>query len=96
METDNTTTQAPEQPTATPELVRPVEGRVLAGVAEGLAKRFDLPVWVPRAFFIVSAFFGGLGVALYAAGWVLIRSEDETESRAEAFFKGTNSSRSWI
>ena len=96
METDNTTTQAPEQTPVTPELVRPLEGRVLAGVAQGLANRFDLPVWVSRAFFIVCAFFGGLGVALYGAGWLLIRSEDESESNAETFFKGTNNSRSWI
>ena len=78
------------------ELVRPQEGRVLAGVSQGLADRFELPVWLPRAFFVVCAFFGGLGIALYAAGWGLIRSDDESESPAERFFSGAVSSRSWI
>ena len=39
--------------------------------SQGLANRYDIPVWVPRVLFIISAFFGGLGLALYAAGWAL-------------------------
>ena len=91
-----TTAEPPEQTVRASELVRPQEGRVLAGVSQGLADRYELPVWLPRAFFVVCAFFGGLGVALYAAGWALIRSEDETESPADRFFSGARSSRSWI
>ncbi len=91
-----TTAEPPEQTISGSELVRPQEGRVLAGVSQGLADRYQLPVWVPRAFFVVCAFFGGLGVALYAAAWALIRSEDETESPADRFFSGGASSRSWI
>jgi phage shock protein PspC (stress-responsive transcriptional regulator) len=95
MEQDTTTTtERPGQSGS--EYVRPREGRVLAGVAQGLANRLDLPVWLPRAAFIVTAFFGGLGFALYAAGWALMRSEDETESPAERFFGDVSSSRSWI
>lgn len=93
---ETTTTAAAEQGTATKELVRPVEGRVLAGVSQGLARRFELPVWVPRAFFVVTSFFGGLGIVLYIAGWALVRSEDETESPAERFFSGASSGRNWI
>lgn len=69
---------------------------MLAGVSQGIANRLDLPVWLPRAFFVVFAFFGGLGIALYAAGWALMRSEDEEESPAQSFFGGVSSSRSWI
>jgi hypothetical protein len=49
-----------------------------------------------RALFILTAFAGGAGVALYAAGWFLIRSQDEAESAAERVFGGATSSRSWI
>ncbi|MCH7901145.1 MAG: PspC domain-containing protein [Acidobacteria bacterium] len=91
-----TTAEPSEETVSASELVRPQEGRVLAGVSQGLADRYDLPVWVPRAFFVVTAFFGGLGVALYSAGWALIRSEDETESPADRFFSGATSTRSWI
>ena len=67
-----TTAEPPEQTINGSELVRPQEGRVLAGVSQGLANRYQLPVWVPRAFFVVCAFFGGLGVALYAAARFVI------------------------
>ena len=91
-----TTAEPSEETVSASELVRLQEGRVLAGVSQGLADRYDLPVWVPRAFFVVTTFFGGLGVALYSAGWALIRSEDETESPADRFFSGATSTRSWI
>lgn len=93
-QTTETKSERPGQTRA--DLVRPMEGRVLAGVAQGLANRLDVPVWLTRAFFVVCAFFGGLGIALYAAGWALMRSEDETESPAERFFGDVSSSRSWI
>lgn len=96
MEQNNTTTEATEPRVTQQELIRPREGRVLAGVAQGLANRLDIAPWVVRAAFILFAFAGGAGVALYAAGWFLIRSEDETESSAERVFSGATSSRSWI
>ncbi|MGD2100652.1 MAG: PspC domain-containing protein [Acidimicrobiia bacterium] len=78
------------------QLIRPREGRILAGVAKGVADNFGIADWIVRVFFVVTAFFGGFGVVLYAAGWAFIRSEDETESPAERFFGGASSSRSWI
>jgi len=97
MEQETTTkAESSEAQARAPELVRPHEGRVLAGVSQGLANRFEVPNWVPRAFFIVTTLFGGLGLALYAAGWALIRSEDEEESPAERFFDGASSTKSWI
>jgi hypothetical protein len=47
-------------------------------------------------FFIVTAFMGGLGVALYAAGWAFIRSEDEATSPAERFFSGAAGPSAWV
>lgn len=95
MEQETTTTAERSRANGS-EFVRPVEGRVLAGVSQGLANRFGLPLWLVRAFFVITAFFGGLGLALYAAGWALMRSEDEAESPAERFFGDASSTRSWI
>jgi phage shock protein PspC (stress-responsive transcriptional regulator) len=78
------------------ELIRPVQGRMLAGVAQGVADNFGISEWIPRVFFVVTAFMGGLGIALYAAGWAFIRSEDETDTPAERFFSSASGSRSWI
>jgi len=79
-----------------PELVRPVDGRMLAGVSVGLARRFGLPVLLIRALFVIFAIGGGLGIALYATAWFLIRSEDEGESPAERFFSGAVGVKSWF
>lgn len=78
------------------ELVRPLDGRMVAGVAVGLARRFDQPEWATRVLFVVLTAFGGLGVVLYLAGWVLIRSEEEAEPPAARFFSRAGSARSWV
>ena len=87
-------TQAPPPPPQ--ELVRPVSGRLIAGVAEGLSNRLGIADWIVRAAFVVTAFVGGLGVALYLAGWALIRSEDEPDTPAERFFSGQRSTAGWV
>lgn len=96
MEQETTTVESPAQEQAPSELIRPLEGRVLAGVSQGIANRLAIPVWLVRVAFVLLAFGGGLGVAAYAAGWFLIRSEDETETPAERVFSGASSTQSWI
>jgi len=95
-QTETTASENPGRKTRSPELVRPVEGRMIAGVAKGVADNFGIADWIPRLIFVVTAFMGGLGLALYAAGWAFIRSEDEPDSPAERFFSGASSSRSWV
>lgn len=69
---------------------------MLAGVAKGVADNFGIADWIPRVFFLVTAFMGGLGVVLYVAGWAFIRSEDEATSVADRFFSQASTSRSWV
>lgn len=69
---------------------------MLAGVAKGIADYFGIAEWIPRVLFVITAFTGGLGIALYAAGWFFIRSEDEPDSMADRFFSGGSASRSWL
>jgi phage shock protein PspC (stress-responsive transcriptional regulator) len=94
--TETTTGESSEWKRRSDELVRPIEGRMLAGVAKGVADNFGLSEWIPRVFFVVTAFMGGLGVVLYLACWAFIRSEDESESIADRFLSGASSSRSWL
>ena len=51
-------------------------GRMLAGVAAGLADYFDVDPTLVRIGFVALAFLGGLAVPLYLAGWLLIPDED--------------------
>jgi phage shock protein PspC (stress-responsive transcriptional regulator) len=90
-----------ENPTSPPphgsnELTRAVDDRILGGVAVGIARRLDLPTWLVRVLFIIFSFGGGLGLAVYAAFWVFIRSEDEPDTIAERFLSRTTSIGSWV
>ena len=58
-------------------------GRMLGGVAAGLADYFDVDPVLVRVGFVVLAFVGGLAVPLYLAGWALIPDEQTDTSIAE-------------
>ena len=59
-------------PTAGPRLVRATDGRVLGGVGRGLADHLGLSPVVVRTAFVLLAPWGGMGVLLYAAFWVVL------------------------
>ena len=56
-------------------LVRPRQGRVLAGVLVGLARRFGVSPNVARLVFIVSLLLPGPQILAYIALWILMPSE---------------------
>jgi phage shock protein C len=59
------------------------DGRMVAGVAAGLADFFDIDVTLVRIGFALLALVGGLAVPLYLAGWLLIPEEGVDHSVAE-------------
>jgi len=56
----------------TPVLRRPQQGRVVAGVAAGLAEHLGVSVTAVRLAFVVLAFVGGFGVLVYAGLWLTV------------------------
>ncbi|MEV6526392.1 PspC domain-containing protein [Longispora sp. NPDC051575] len=58
--------------TATNKLRRRSEGRVLAGVAAGIADHLRVPPLAVRAVFMVLLTFSGLGAVLYALFWIVL------------------------
>ena len=44
--------------------------RVLGGVCAGIANRFGVDPLMVRVVVVVATFFGGVGIALYALGWL--------------------------
>ena len=83
--TDSTTDRAtdPQGPSYAhaPALIRPVRGRMLTGVAAGVADYFGVDPTIIRIALAVLA-VAGPGVPLYLAGWLLIPDERARQSVA--------------
>ncbi|MHB8682411.1 MAG: PspC domain-containing protein [Acidimicrobiales bacterium] len=63
-------------------LARPWHGRMVAGVAAGVARYLDVDVTIVRIALVVLACLG-VGVPAYLAAWLLVPNEGEEESAAE-------------
>ena len=68
------------------ELRRPINDRMLAGVASGIARYLHVDVNLVRIAFVVLAFVGGAALPLYIAGWLLIPEEGAARSIAGDVF----------
>ncbi|MEQ4205087.1 PspC domain-containing protein [Actinopolymorpha sp. B9G3] len=64
-------------------LRRARDGRLLAGVCAGLGPRLQIDPVVLRVVGVILALFGGVGVLLYAAGWLLVPDDGEDLSILE-------------
>ena len=53
----------------------------LGGVAAGMARRFGIDVSLVRVAFVVAAAAGGVGLAAYGLGWLLIPAGDSGAAR---------------
>ena len=54
-------------------LIRPREGRKIAGVCAGFAEYFDVDVTMVRVIWLISAFLGaGLSVIAYFVAWIVM------------------------
>lgn len=76
-------------------LHRPGQGRWIAGVALGLAHRLGIKAWIVRVGFLILVPVGGVGILLYAAGWLLIPVEGEAHSIVWGW-SGDRSARRWM
>jgi phage shock protein PspC (stress-responsive transcriptional regulator) len=82
-----TTRESDIRPAPPPPLRRPVQDRMLAGVASGIARHLGLDPMLVRIAIVVLCFVGGVGIALYLASWVLIPEEGSDESIASEFLR---------
>jgi phage shock protein PspC (stress-responsive transcriptional regulator) len=62
--------------------------RKLAGVAGGLGRYAGVDPLILRILFVVLTIFGGSGILLYVAGWLLIADDGEQESQAQRIVRG--------
>jgi phage shock protein PspC (stress-responsive transcriptional regulator) len=72
-------------------LRRPYAGRMVAGVAEGLARYLGVDTTLVRIAFVVLTVVGGAGIPLYLAGLLLIPAEGSGQSIAGALIESLRS-----
>jgi len=65
-------------------IYRPAHDRMLAGVASGMARYLGVDVVLVRICLVALCFVGGVGLAIYLAGWLLIPEEGADRSIAAA------------
>jgi phage shock protein C len=56
-------------------LVRPRQGRKIAGVCLGFAEYFDIDVTVVRLLWLIASFMTGIGLLSYPIAWIVIPEE---------------------
>jgi phage shock protein C len=56
-------------------LVRPREGRKIAGVCLGVAEFFDLDVTLVRVLWLITAVMTGIGLLSYPIAWIIMPEE---------------------
>ena len=78
--------QSPVGPVGRPPLRRVYEGRMLAGVAAGIADYLGVDVTIVRVAFAVFSFLGGAGIPAYLACLLLIPEEGTDQSIAGSLF----------
>ena len=58
-------------------LVRPEQGRVIAGVCAGIGRRFGIDAWLTRILFIaIMIILPGSQILIYPVLWFLMPSEN--------------------
>jgi phage shock protein PspC (stress-responsive transcriptional regulator) len=82
--TDTSTEPQPTIRSGRPPLRRAYHGRMLAGVAAGLADYFGVDVTLIRIAFVVFTFLGGAGIPAYLACLLLVPEEGSDESIASS------------
>lgn len=68
-------------------LRRPVQDRMVAGAAAGLARYLGVDVMIIRLAFVVLTIVGGPGIPLYLAGLLLIPDEGSDQSIAASIIE---------
>ena len=80
---ETTDPSSPSVTTTRPPLVRSRSDRKVAGVCGGIAAYLGIDPLILRIVVVVLTIFGGSGLLLYAAGWLLIPDEGQQYSEIE-------------
>lgn len=79
-----------------PKFTRSREGRVVAGVASGLAQHLGVSLFWVRALLIISSLLNGVGIAAYALVWIFTRMGDKGREGASQSTPRPRRLTSWL
>ncbi|MEU5869428.1 MULTISPECIES: PspC domain-containing protein [unclassified Nonomuraea] len=68
-------------------LRRTNKGRVVAGVCSGIGEYVGVDANLVRVALAIATLFGGVGVGVYAIGWLLMPSEERDTSIVQDLIK---------
>jgi len=72
------------------QLVRPRDGRMIAGVCAGIGEYLGIDANIIRLVFAVLTIFSvGLGALVYLVAWAVVPEEGEKQSIAEGYLNKT-------
>jgi len=75
------------------QLVRPRDGRMIAGVCAGIGEYLGIDANIIRLVFAVLTIFSvGLGALVYLVAWAVVPEEGEKQSIAEGYINKTKKS----
>jgi phage shock protein PspC (stress-responsive transcriptional regulator) len=91
-------TTTPAAQPGTRRLTRRTEGKMLGGVATGLADYFGVDPVIFRIGFVIAAFVGGAGILAYLLAWVVIPEAGTGTSEAERALRVVDKdrTRTWL
>jgi phage shock protein PspC (stress-responsive transcriptional regulator) len=61
-------------------LVRKTDGKMIAGVAAGIADYFNVDVTLIRVIIVITAIMGGFGLILYIVMWILVPEDGSDQA----------------
>jgi phage shock protein C len=71
-------------------LMRPRQGRKIAGVCAGFAEYFDLDVTLVRLVWLIASIMTGIGLLSYPIAWIVMPEEPQLLPAAPAGERLTN------
>jgi phage shock protein PspC (stress-responsive transcriptional regulator) len=83
-------TQNPNGSQTRTRLERPQDGRVVAGVAAGIAQYTQVSTGLIRLAFIIATVFGGFGLLAYVVAWLIMPAKGEARPVVENWLEDLN------
>ncbi|MEU0568578.1 PspC domain-containing protein [Nonomuraea sp. NPDC005983] len=77
------------------QLRRTHKGRVIAGVCSGIGEYVGVDANLVRIALAIATLFGGVGVGVYAIGWLLMPEEGRDTSIVQDLFNKQQAKSTW-